>query len=257
MEKGLKINHKNFIDLKNKPDKYKNYDWLYIGEEFCDNLLEFYLKNIDIIKNIPNKICFLSPPLTDNKIDVFKNFVSKIVRYKNIKEITINDIGCLNIISDLENVNLGRYLNKLFITLNRNLIAPDKSLFLIVNEYNIKRLELSFIFDKIKNEFYFESFKEIPKTSFTIYYPYFNLTTTMSCITGLANITKFDDIISKKCSYECIYSTWKIKLEKENFIINGNTIFKRYENNYEKILKRLKEYQNYGFKVDRIVEIHD
>jgi len=95
MEKGIRINHMYFINLKNNPGKYKNYDWLYIGAEFCDNLLEFYLKNIDIIENIPNKICFLTPPLTDLKMPFMKKLLLKLNNYKNVEEISINDLSLL------------------------------------------------------------------------------------------------------------------------------------------------------------------
>jgi len=254
MEKGIRINHRDFISLKNKPDKYKNYEWLYIGTEFCDNLLEFYLKNIDTIKNIPNKICFLTPPLTDFKIPLIKKLLLKLNDYKNVEEISVNDLSILrmkNIVG--KKINIGRYLSKLFIRSYEDIILFNNSTQMLKN-YNIERIEMTYVFNKIKT-YHIEKFSEI-NFLYTVYYPYFNITTTMGCITGIDNIGKLEDISHKKCNFDCIDNTWKINLaNKEELIINGNTVFKKYENNYKKIKEKIEKYNSYGFKADRIVEI--
>jgi hypothetical protein len=250
MEKGLKINHRDFINLKNKPDKHKNYEWLYIGTEFCDNLLEFYLKNIDIIKYIPNKVCFLTPPLTDLRIPTIKKLLLKLNKYKNVEEISINDLSILKMRNVVEkNINIGRYLSRFF---TRSLVFNNS--IKIVKNYAIKRIELTYIFTKIKTH-YIENISE-KNFLYTIYFPFLNLTTTMGCITGIDEIKKSEDISYKKCNFDCIDNTWKINLaNKEELIINGNTVFKKYENNYKKIKEKIEKYNSYGFKADRIVEI--
>ena len=252
MERGIKISHSDFIKLIKYPDKYKKYNWLYLGSEFCDNLLDFYIKNLGIIKDLPNKICFLTPPLTDLKMPIFKKLILKLNNYENVKEISINDLSILNF-KDItsKKLNIGRYLSKFFIKTHTNNINFNNTL-QILKEYSIERIELTFIFSKIK--------KLHPKYSeinffFTVYYPYFNLTTTMGCITEIEDIKATEDISLKKCNYNCINNAWEIKLKNEKLIIEGNTIFKKYIDNYKKIKNNIKKYNFYGLKTDRIIEI--
>jgi len=148
---------------------------------------------------------------------------------------------------------MGRHHSKLFVKSYEDGIFLNNSIQILKN-YNIERIEMTYVFNKIKT-YHIEKISEI-NFLYTVYYPYFNITTTMVCITGIYEIKKSEDITYKKCNFDCINNTWKINLtNKEELIINGNTVFKKYESNYKKIKEKIEKYNSYGFKADRIVEI--
>lgn len=249
MEKAIKINYKDFLSYNE--NLYRNYQWIYTGTEFCENLLELYLKRIDIIKRINKKICFLTPIFTDKSKKILEKIIFEILKIKNKDiEITINDFGALNIIEQFNhkiNINAGRHLTKnLFKTINNStIIAVDVESIKFVKKYKINRFELTILNNKLKSKIY--PLEIINDLNFTFYYPYFNITTSRSCIMGTEEIKSNEDVRDLLCNYECLKGRYKIKLKDDILIADGNTLFKKYNLEMDKF--------KLPYFVDRIVYI--
>lgn len=222
-ESGIKLNFNEFINYhKNIQDNYK---WVYIGPEFCENLLPLYLKYIDIIKSIKKNICFLLPPFTDKNTTVLKNILLRIASYKNVKEITINDFGTFWLVKKLRlniKINIGRYLSKNFFVLKHQISLDDPGSILFLKNLDIKRYELSTTHPKISLPSGVDIYKAI---KLTLYTPYVDVGITRLCplmVKGNQNMNSKN--IDLSCNYECLKHK-TIKLNK--FLLKGNVIYKK------------------------------
>lgn len=255
--KGIKI---NFNDLKNynKLAKIiKNYDYIYFGSEFCENLLDLYqsIKVLKFLNNFDKKICFLTPIITDKTISKFKELLNKLNNLENFYEITVNDFGTLNIVfKEFKNrfkINIGRHLSKHFFLYDKNKTSlrttfSAEAVKFMYEKFNINRYELSY---KKINYKYFDTFDYyFKKFKITFYYPYFLLSTTRTCMIGIKDIKPEEDVKEIICNKECLYSDYIVKSYKikDNLIISQNSAFiKVYEKN---ILNKIM-----NSKIDRLV----
>ncbi|MGC8727660.1 MAG: hypothetical protein ACP5SD_00185 [Elusimicrobiales bacterium] len=254
MEYGIKL---NYFDLRNREilgEKIKKYDWIYLGSEFCENLLDLYSNADKILKKFENKkICFLTPIITDKYADKLSRIIWKMVDNNKKIEISANDFGTINILTrrfPQVKINIGRHLSKHFFSFKKDAVKfhTDFSIYAAkyFEELGIKRYEIS-------------GYNKIPKTNFhkakkidfniTMFYPYTLLSTTRTCLIGLEDIKPEETIERIKCNKECLCCDYAVKTEKikEELIVSQNSTFVKveFDKNMEKALSKI--------KVDRIV----
>lgn len=248
LENGIKLRH-GFIKIKGID--FKKYDYVYAGSEFCENLLEIYTDRINFLKKLDNKICFLTPPVTDKGINYLVKIFKKLKESfkKSQLEITVNDFGSINVVRDVFKkdvvVNIGRHLTKHFFSTDKTSLrvySVDSIRF--INSLNIERFEISSF-----NTFPSDNLECLKKAKlrfvFSFFYPYVNLTMARNCLIGMHDNNPFSSIKTVMCSKECIYSDYFIdnKETGASFISSENSVF--VENISEvflnhKIFKKLK-----------------
>jgi hypothetical protein len=250
MEKAIKLNVFNFNKL-DESKIVKDYDFIYLGSEFCENLLDLdCIKPIKKLNIWGKRICFLTPIVTDKGIKLIDFLLKEIskIKFKNRLEISVNDFGVLNLIyrkyKGRFTINIGRHLSRNFFTIKKDMIEISTVEGInFLNSLNIKRFEIS-NFSKMPSIDYK---RKKNKFKLTMFYPYTHVSTTRMCMLGMPDIRHEDSIDGINCNKECLICDYKVKNQKikEELIVKGNSVFVRYENNF--IMDRVK------LNVDRIV----
>ncbi len=232
--------------LKNakKLSSLKEYERLYLGNEFCENLIPSIKEVKETIKfcNENNlKFTFVTPYITNKSIELLKDIFIIISKEKPSSEIVINDYGILEIMKELNLMTslkpvLGRLLVKMKTEPRIKMFLNNKRLMKHYRKSNIDSDALkSFL---VSNKIYRVEFNNTiqgigtnlsgSKIKGSIYYPYVYVTTTRRCVSNSA------DVISKKkkigiypCRKEC--KKYIIKMQSKmlplEIIIKGNTEF--------------------------------
>lgn len=246
MEKGIKIDL-----LNNKiPKNYNTYQWVYIGSEFCENLLPLFLNKLHLINKLQSKkLCLQTPIITEKSISILKKIILKLMdmHFKDI-EISCNDLGTLKILEEIGykgNISFGRYLTKIIFSCSDNKIKlyDKNSLLFFYKKYKIKRYEISMFPDKIITNF--TSYRNyIKNINFSFFFPYEYITTTRLCIFIDKLYFPETKIKTVDCEYQCLKKTDKFK--NNNIFFYTNSLFRFHKIN-ESIIK-------YNFK--KIPEIN-
>ncbi len=267
----MKIEKIKFIENIKDLNKYKKYNHVYLGNEFCEKKL-FTLKDLKNIVSDKNKqkITLVFPYLTQLYLDKVKKILEFVNENNNIFcEIVFNDWGMFYFIrKNYPNIKLalGRLLtkqktdpfayyivySKQNVSSSQNNIFIPKTISQETKEYFSQTLINSKSFQKfmIKNNIVrveldnvnWDMKIKLPKQiRASIYYPYVKITTTRHC--SFLNM-----INSNKCKKQC--EKGNITLNKYrvayNYIIKGNSV--NYKN---KNLLKNKELQDNC--TDRIV----
>lgn len=224
MEKAVLISQKTNIN------KIKKYDRIYIGSEFCQNLLPKISYLEQILKQLSDKEISLITPMVNEigllKIDQLLKFITK--ELKSF-EIIINDFGVLNLVHrkypSVVPV-LGRIISQQVTTLYPDSSIRDaNTLRVLCLKYNIDRIEID---TKGKNTS-IEIPKSIDNLKVSLYYPYLLVTTTNRCIIPRLFDDSFDVNENFKCHQECLriqkIISFKYPMIKEKIYIKGNTHF--------------------------------
>ncbi|HOJ85448.1 MAG: hypothetical protein N2Z60_05865 [Elusimicrobiales bacterium] len=227
---AIKIKHNR---LKSFSFDLRNYEFLYTGSEFCENLLEVYLDTIDILKKFDNKICFLTPPVSYKGIDLsFKIFRWLKDNKKNDEiEITVNDFGTINVAREVFGkkikINLGRHITKHFFSTDKTSIrANSLDCLVFANKMNIKRFEIS-SFDTVPSHNFDIFKKKRVGFVFSVFYPYVNLTMSRNCLLGMPDNFPSSTIKSIPCLKECINGDYYVtnNKTKTDLIASENSLF--------------------------------
>lgn len=263
MEKALEI--KEFV----KNINIDNFDRIYFGDSFCQNLIptkETLLETYKIVSEKNIKFTLNTPYVTDDALKKVLANVELLYKYDNNIELVFNDWGIFyEIRKNFPKINLvlGRLLtkqrtdpNSLKMITNTqekiNDITPKrvpKSSFehfqssiindVVFQDYivdnNIKRVEIEFLVWDMK-------IKLKDNIKATVYYPFAHISTTRNC--GILNMTYI------KCNKMCLEVKIEYPMEPSfpfPYTVIGNTIYYNLEN----ILtdKKLEKYPS----IDRIV----
>lgn len=217
-----------------KINKIKKYDRVYIGSEFCQNLLPEvnYLKQI--LNQLSDKKISLITPIVNEvgllKIGQILDFLTKEVKSL---EIIVNDFGVLNLVHHKYPFIvpvLGRIISQQVVTLYPNSSVKDaNTIKTLCSKYNIDRIEID---TKGKNTS-IEIPKSIKKLKVSLYYPYLLVTTTNRCIIPRLFDESYDVNKNYKCHQECLKIqkaiTFSYPMIKEKIYLKGNTHFIRHK----------------------------
>ena len=238
------------------------FEWVYLGAEFCENLLEEGVCAEAVrLQKEGKKVCLLTPLLTEKGIGrlsaVFKKLrgLWRAGRLDAARlEITVNDFGAMALAAREKlpfKLSAGRQFSY-------NSFALMKDSVKVLN-----RLALEFFAQRGVDRYEISAAGAVPRTnfgkgscfagekfSFSVYYPYLNLTTTRTCLVGMPYIAPEDSMREVSCRQECRACAFKVAHPwiKEKLLIRGNTVFMEFP---EKFYSSEKELE--ALHVDRLV----
>ncbi|HAH31616.1 MAG TPA: hypothetical protein DCL44_04815 [Elusimicrobia bacterium] len=266
IEHGIRLGSLSFSKLENSgrlKDLLERFDWVYLGPEFCENLLEnAVVSEIVRFQEKGKKVCLLTPLLSEKGLKRLTAVFKKLIKLRsagrldiNNLEITVNDFGALEL-AERENlpfkINIGRQLyDNIFVLKRTQLRVLNRLALDFFTKIGINRYELSTIGIRPRTNFRDRAYGFNPKKfSLTLYYPYLNLTTTRTCMVGMPYIAPDNSVRSIDCDRECRACAFEVTHPwiKEKLLIRGNTMFIEFPDKFYSSEKELKK-----LRVDRLV----
>lgn len=210
---------------KIKPSTLRKYDMVYLGSEFCQNILP----SIEDIKFLRSKgvkkIVLLSGLMVTKRLREFEKLLIPILKAEEKIEIVVNDLGLLRFLHlnypNSADILLGRPVSIDYLRMSKKYL---KAFF---KKYNIKRLESdenAMVEDLASNSFL--------KVSF--HFPLSYVCMTRYC--------PFEKKIALKCRHSCENKIIKLKhpgMDKSPLILHNNAYFFLNKPCYHKAVKRL------------------
>ncbi len=243
IEHGIRLGTLSFSELE-RSGRLKampaRFEWVYLGAEFCENLLAAGVAaEIASFQAKGKKVCLLTPLLSEKgigKLDgIFKNLL-KLQRAGRLDagrlEITVNDFGALELAARRKlpfKLSAGRQLYyNVFLATRDSVEVLSRQALEFFSARGVARYELSTTGSLPRTNFGEKAFGFDPKKfSLTLYYPYLNLTTTRTCLVGIPDIAPEDSVRGIQCRGECRACAFKVAHPwiKEKLLIRGNTVF--------------------------------
>ena len=262
MEHGIRLGGPVYLESRIKT-ALKRFDWVYIGSEFCENLLETAVCSEAVrYQEMGKKVCLLTPLLTEKGVERLAAILTgllKLIRAGRLDadrlEITINDFGALELAVGKKlpfSLNAGRQFSDNFFAreMDSIMIPNDLSLDFLAKR-GISRYELSTTGTKPGTNYGLPgSWFPSEKFSLTLYYPYLPLTTTRTCMVGMQYIGPENSMRGIDCRRECRACAFKVVHPgiKETLLVRGNTVFLEFPRQFYSSRKELD-----GLRVDRLV----
>lgn len=262
IEHGLRLTGQPYLDRKVEA-MIRRFDWVYLGPEFCENLLETGIcSEVVKFRKMGKKVCLLTPLLTEKGLGtlaaIFKE-LGNLFRAGRLSaeglELTINDFGALELAAREKLpflLNSGRQFTPNCFTTPLGRIAVLNSPALdFFAERGISRYELSTCGARLKTN-YGRPGSAYPKARFnlTLYYPYLPFAYTRTCLVGMEDIAPGDSIRAISCSRACRACTFEVIHPgiKEKLLVRGNTVFLEFNRKFYSSRKELER-----LRVDRLV----
>ncbi|OGR95563.1 MAG: hypothetical protein A2016_08995 [Elusimicrobia bacterium GWF2_62_30] len=262
VEHGIRLGGSVFPETRVK-DALKRFDWVYIGSEFCENLLDASVcAEAAGYQELGKKVCLLTPLLTERGVEslsaVFKG-LKKLHRAGRLAadrlEITVNDFGALALAAREKlpfTLNAGRQFSLNAFVRQAHGIAVLNSLSLaFLAKRGISRYEFSSTGTRpVANYVSDDSPFVREKFSLTLYYPYLPLTTTRTCMVGMPYIGPEDSMRGIECRQECRACAFTVDHPwiKEKLAVRGNTVFLEFPEKFYSTAEELRE-----LRIDRLV----
>jgi len=262
IEHGLRLTGQRYLDRK-VDSMIGRFDWVYLGPEFCENLLETGVCS-EVVKfqKMGKKVCLLTPPLTERGLGtlaaIFREF-GKLLRAGRLSaerlEISINDFGALELAARHKLpfiLNSGRQFtpNCFNAPLGRIDVLNEPALDFFAGR-GISRYEISTAGTRLKTN-YGKTGSVYPKPDFnlTLYYPYRTFAYTRTCLVGMEDIAPGDSIRAIRCGRACRACTFKVAHPgiKEDLLVRGNAVFLEFNRKFYSSRKELER-----LRVDRLV----
>ncbi|MGM5481836.1 MAG: hypothetical protein ACQESF_00090 [Nanobdellota archaeon] len=213
--------------LCHDPFKHKidDYDRVYIGNEFCENLIdteETLKKKIEYVLDKNKNFSFVTPYVTEKGLEKLKKRFTFLDSEFNDTEVIINDFGVLDLVSDFKNITpvLGRIIGN-HLTKGLPDLRPNSNEALsFFKSKNIFRCEIS-------NNSNTEKILCDDSLSYSIYFPYMFLSTGRRCMVGFDNKKVDENFDPQSCGKKCKKDYYIIthKQIEEKIIVIGNTHF--------------------------------
>lgn len=231
----------------------KNFDSVYIGAEFCENLLPApaeLLRQAKFFLKLGKRVRVLTPLLTETGLARFKACLKALAPLSGDLEATVNDLGAAALARRTApgiTLSLGRLLYDDVFLFKKDilrLVSPESLEFLA--ELGISRFEISSAGRFPATNFADKAVKPLlKKFSLSVYYPYLNLSTARACMTGMTPAPAGEAFTGVKCRRECFVSSFKVEhpLIREELLVRGNTVFLEFPEKFyaaEKELERLR-----------------
>jgi len=238
----------------------ERFDWFYPGAEFCENLLEgpgWHEEEAAFFLEKGAKVCFMTPPLSEKGLRrlrlVFRRlaaFRKKDPRAARNLEVTVNDLGALELARETGlglTLNAGRLLydNIFFITRARMKLLNGEAVKFFAG-LGVSRFEISTTGSPLSNNF--GAAKAIgfkpEQLSLTMHYPYLNLTSARTCVSGMPDTGPEDSVDGIHCKRECGICSLELEhpVVNEKLYVKGNTVFLKFPEKFyarpESLLKR-------------------
>lgn len=236
----------------------------YLGAEFCDNLLDSSVcGEAAWLQNKGKKVCLLTPMLSERgalRLEALFKKLLGLVRTGKIDprrlEISVNDFGAVQLARNLSlpfKLNAGRLLRDNVFTLADGAFRAHNGRALdFFRKLGISRFELSTLGRRPKSNFGRGRAYGFDKRRFriTLYYPYFNLTSTRTCMVGMPELPPGVSYTGVNCAQECRIAAYKVAHPaiKEELLVRGNTVFLSFPDKFYRTEAELA-----GLNIDRLV----
>jgi len=247
LEKGIRLGTTTLENLKKSgrlEAALRDYEWFYLGPEFCENLISGSVcEEAAWLQARGKKICLLTPMLSEKGIGLLGTVFKKILnlaRRGHIApgrfEITLNDFGALELAKRLRlpfRLSAGRLLCGNFLEVNifgNNIYLHNRLALKSFSGLGIKRYELSTT-GAGRNNFCEANLSclgpGLRRLKCTLYYPYMNLTSTRTCLVGMPPVSPEKSVDGVLCGQECRICSFEMNHPwiKEKLIVRGNTVF--------------------------------
>lgn len=170
MEKALAMSAPEFRAAR--APALKGFDLLYLGDEFCQNLLPARADFGAAVESFKGRVVLVTPLLTDEVFDEMEKLITCFSGPKKRLEVVVNDLGLLHTVrrrcSRRVNITLGRLFT------HRVKAMPPVFAGRFLKEHDVKRVEL----DDPSLLPGFEVFKGV---KFSFYSPFRYISTTRFC----------------------------------------------------------------------------
>lgn len=214
------------------------FDWFYIGEEFCENLLpqpERLAASAAAVLAEGKKVCVLTPPVSEKGLAVLTAIFAGLKKIKgrfgNL-ELTVNDFGALELAGKSGlgvKLNAGRMLRHNAFNIDKNSMrVTDPRCLDGFAELGIRRFEVAAAGRGFSTNFRQAAATEGPRDfRLTMFYPYCDITSTRACLLGMQDRARSGAAGAAGCRRECKLASFEIThpFIKEKFIMRGNTLF--------------------------------
>lgn len=235
------------------------FDWFYIGEEFCENLLPEpgrLAARAGAFLAEGRKVCVLTPPVSEKGLAVLAELFSDFKKMKACAgnlELTVNDLGALRLAGEKLpgfRLNAGR-------ALHHNAFRLDMDSMRVIDprcldgfaELGIRRFEISAGVGFKTN--FNETAGKAGARDFrlTMHYPWCSLTSARTCLLGTPEIAHNVSVRGVECRRECRLAAFEITHPciREKLFMRGNALFLRFAGNIGSEKKLL------AARIDRLV----
>jgi len=220
----------------------EHFGWFYCGAEFCENLLAgpgWYEEEAAFFLEKGAKVCLMTPPVSDKGLMLLKPvfrrldaLVKKTSAAKGSVEVTINDLGALELARETGpalTLTAGRLLHENMFSLTRGSMS-------VLNARGVRLFSGLGI-----RRFEFSTTGKLPRAglsaavaagdlSITLHYPFMNLTSARTCVTGLPDIPPELSAAGADCRRECEVCAFEVSHPriKQKLFIKGNTVFLKF-----------------------------
>lgn len=249
-----------------KRDALARFDWVYIGAEFCENLIaspSWYEDQADYFLEKGNKVCIQTPPAGEAGARALGRLFGRLASFAARRplaagriELTINDFGALQLAAE-QGLSLplaaGRALYGNFFFLNRETLRllNGETLRLLAG-MGLRRFEISSSGRVPRANFaILDRFGIKPSDfSLTLHYPYLNLTSARTCISGMPDIGPEDSVDGVRCGHECAACSLEIEHPaiNEKLHVRGNAVFLKFPRKFYSSTSSLQKR-----RIDRLV----
>ncbi|MDD2805101.1 MAG: hypothetical protein PHV33_06065 [Elusimicrobiales bacterium] len=215
-------------------------DWVYLGAEFCENLLEDgFCGEAGRWQAEGKKVCLLTPLLTERGVKAFGSLVRRLLAACSAGrldparlELTVNDLGAAALAAKERwpfKLAAGRQISHNLLQLEKkSLKAVNRPTLAFFSGLGIERFEISPAGRMPPANFRSRAFGLGPGAfRVTLHYPYLDLTTTRTCPVGMPYVAPRDSVSGINCGRECEACSFEVDHPwiKEKLHLRGNTVF--------------------------------
>ncbi len=118
----------------------KGFDLLYLGDEFCQNLLPARTDFGAAAEKFKGRVILVTPLLTDAVFDEMERVITSFSSAKNRLEVVVNDLGLLHTVKRRYALRVNVTLGRLFA--HRVKVMPPGFAARFLKEHGVKRVEL-------------------------------------------------------------------------------------------------------------------
>jgi hypothetical protein len=214
----------------------------YCGAEFCENLIaapDWYEEEAAFFLGKGAKVCLLTPPVSDKGLKLLKPVFRRLAAFlkrnpaaEGSVELTVNDLGALELAREMcpaMTLNAGRLLQENMLLLNRDKLAVLNARGIeLFAGLGLRRFEISTTGRLQHAEL--SAARETGGLSLTLHYPFMNLTSARTCVTGLPDIPPELSASGVNCRRECAVCAFEVSHPriKQKLFVKGNTVFLKF-----------------------------
>ncbi len=267
VEKGIRlgpVSLDSLLGTGSARDALRGFSRVYIGPEFCEELLDESLCREAVrLSGLGKKVCLLTPMLGERgaaKLDrVFAGLAALAAKGRLRPaglEITVNDFGAVELAAKRRlpfRLNAGRLLrDNVFDTTGKPLKVHNGAALEFFRSIGITRFEIPAIGALPVSNFREGRRYGFDRRSFrvTLHYPYLDLTTTRACPTGLRDAVPGGRNDRAACARECLIGPFELRhpMIKEKLLIRGNAVFLEFPEKFYSSERQLA-----ALNIDRLV----